>query len=82
VLVQPGGAFSLELVVLWVTLVFQLLLLRRPDEMLRAAREMWSSSWWSRAKYISPLSSLDRLLLGRDWDFFQQASYRHFPDTS
>ena len=82
VLVQPGGAFSLELVVLWVTLVFQLLLLRRPDEMLRAAREMWSSSWWSRAKYISPLSSLDRLLLGRDWDFFQQASYRHFRDTS
>jgi hypothetical protein len=62
---RPGGAVSLELLTLWLTLVYKVLLLRSAREVWEAVLGMWRTSFFTRAAAVEPLADLDLLLLNR-----------------
>ncbi len=73
VVARPGGAFSLELLNLWVTLVYRILVVRSLGELFRLLRAFSREGLFLRANSIEPLCHLDSVLLGRPWPFFQDA---------
>ena len=67
---SSGGAVALELLVLWFYLI-EMIALTGPIGFLRACYRDISSRRLSRAFMHAPLATLDNLLVGKEWEFFQ-----------
>ena len=65
-----GGAVSLELLVLWFYLI-EMISLAGPLAFLRAAVRDWRLGRLSRTCMHAPLGTLDQLLVGKRWEFWQ-----------
>jgi len=67
------GGLSLELIVLWFFVVMRVLAEHSPLAQARTWVEAWREMTISRAHMHTPLSQLDRVLLGKEVAFMQQA---------
>ena len=67
---SSAGAIALELLVLWFYLI-ELIALKGPFAFVRAVYRDLNTKRLSRAFMHAPLETLDRLLVGKEWEFFQ-----------
>ena len=67
---SSAGAIALELLVLWFYLI-ELIALKGPFAFVRAVYRDLNTKRLSRAFMHALLETLDRLLVGKEWEFFQ-----------
>ena len=67
----PGGAVSLELLVLWFYLIEVVVLFSQPSKLAANFYRCWRDGRLHKAQMHTPLGNLDEWLVGKPWPFFQ-----------
>ena len=78
----PGGAVSLELLVLWFYLIEVVVLFRRPLRLIANVAHCIAASRLRRSCMHAPLGELDTWLVGKRWEFLQRAVREPYDDDS
>ena len=78
----PGGAVSLELLVLWFYLIEVVVLFRQPLRLIANVAHCIAASRLSRSCMHAPLGELDTWLVGKRWEFLQRAVREPYDDDS